>query len=144
MYCKIKPSKLTFKLTDLLGLISLVHPLYMLAFMYPPNYLFYVGIGLSVFFLSFNLFGIVGYYVKIDNVKVSIYDNFIPHYIKIKNITEIDKQADKIVLKTIEGKVITIDFDKILKTERYKTNDLYYDIHNKTQRKSLKDIEQLT
>lgn len=138
MYCKIKSNKLTFKATDLLGILSLIHPLCMLVLSYPPGYLFYIGIGLAVFFMSFNFFGILGYYVRLDNDKIAIYDNFIPYYVKIKNIVEIEKEAMRITLKTNEGKVIVIDFLKIAKTERYKTNDLYYDIHNKIQRKSVK------
>ncbi|UYW00617.1 hypothetical protein K5I29_08700 [Flavobacterium agricola] len=138
MYSKIKSGKFTFKITDLLGILVLVHPLYLLFLKFPLNVLFYLQIIASIFLLSQNLFGLTGYAVKLTKVHVIFYEEFFPHYVKIKNIVDIEKDFNKITLKTIDQKVYHVYFDKVAKKQRYKTNDFYYDIHNRIYAKTLK------
>jgi len=138
MYCKIKSNHFTFKLTDLLGIIVLIYPSYLLIFYFPPNYVFYLTLGIALLFLYQNFFGLRGFYVKLTNSNVVFYDKFFPRYIKIKNIEHIEKEGNMIFMKTFDGKFYVVYVERILKTERYKTNDFFYDIHNKIYSKTLK------
>lgn len=137
MYHKIKGSNLNFKVTDLLGVLSLIHPCYLY---YNQNFslILYIEIVLAILFLALNLFGLTGYYVRADKNKIVLYEYFIPISIKIRTITEIEKNEKGIILTLNIGRTIEIPFSKINKKQRYKMNDLYYDVHNIIQRNTLK------
>ncbi len=137
MYHRIKGSKLNFKVTDLLGVLSLLHPFY-LYINHHFNVFFYLGLVLGCFFLTLNFFGITGFYVRADKNKIVLYEYFVPISIKIKTISEIEKNEKGIVLNLNIGRIVMIPFDKIDKKQRHKMNDLYYDVHNIIQRNTLK------
>ena len=137
MYHKIKGNKLSFKITDLIGALSLIHPIYSYL-KHDYNFLFYIELLLATFFILLNGFGFTGFYVRADKNKIVLYEYFIPISIKIKTISEIEKNEKGIILYLNMGKVLEIPYNKIDKKQRYKMNDLYYDVHNIVQRNTLK------
>ena len=137
MFHKIRSRTLDIKITDLIGVLGLVYPIYLLL-QGQLNLFFYVGAFISLILLGINFFGINGYYVKANKPKIVMYDGFIPQIIKIKNIIEIEKKADAIILTLSNGQIVKVNFSKIAKNQKYKTNDFYYDIHNIVQRNTLK------
>jgi len=135
----IRLNKFSFKVTDLLGVLFLIHPIWSLVFKHPIGLLFYVELLFAFTLLYQNFFGMTGYYVRLTKNSVIFYDRFFPESISIKNIVDIDKETSHIAIKTNNNKAYFVDFNKIPKAERYKTNDFFYDIHNKVYRKTLEE-----